>query len=129
MFKKSKWTLDKPYCTEPTSVNYLNCKAELKDTGISSDELWSLYIVISEFILPRLKMFNDRTCSVPAAFCTESDGKIAPELDRWNKVLDKMIYAFSEISNMDCASYDVTIDDKVNEGLDLFRKFFFDLWL
>ena len=47
-------------------------------------------------------------------------------IDKWNGVLDKMIYSFSKI--MEDAYFDNEEWEKIQEGLDLFSKHYTSLW-
>ena len=86
--------------------------------GWPDSDLWSLKLTIAEFALPRLKKFKERNVSKPIQF-TE---------DEWNEILDMMIYAMESIIN-DCAGIDDNIDwEDVQTGLELFGKYFGDLW-
>ena len=87
--------------------------------GFYDKETWNLDYTIAKFILPRLKRFRDVTICYP------------PELksfDEWQKILDKMIWSFESMIN----DYDDALDPeqskKQQEGLDLFSKYFADLW-
>lgn len=48
-------------------------------------------------------------------------------LKEWNDVLDKMIYAFKAIDKDD-VNYNYKNNLKINDGLNLFAKYFRDLW-
>lgn len=47
-------------------------------------------------------------------------------IDKWNGVLDKMIYSFGKI--MEDAYFDNEEWEKIQEGLDLFSKHYTSLW-
>ena len=47
---------------------------------------------------------------------------------KWNKIVSKMVQAFDLIVNTDAARRTDKEHEVVNEGLDLFREYFFDLW-
>jgi len=124
----SRWSLKKPYIIKRDDKRYKKCLKELKETGISYDEMWSLDCAICEFLIPRLKMFRRNKGGHPA--CFKSD-------EEWNEVLDKMIYAFEwsmfEVNN--CGKYneltDEAIEDgwkKYEEGMKLFSDNFRGLW-
>ena len=84
--------------------------------GFDDSELWNLDITISQFILPRLMIFRKNHHGYPADLTN----------NQWNTVLEKMIRAF-EWDTHESNIY-MKVPDYVNEGLDLFRKYFFDLW-
>lgn len=95
---------------------YDDYKKVQKETGVSPDETWNLDTTIAMFILPRIRMFKQQTIGVPCDF---------KSMDEWHAELDKMIVAFELLSGEEC------IDDrqeKIDKGLDAFRKYFQALW-
>jgi hypothetical protein len=89
--------------------------------GFDDTELWSLYTTIGRFILPRLKAFREGLCGHPAVLKSE---------DQWREILDKMIFSFDYVVRED-EEFEVREDEyynRVQEGLDLFSKYFFNLW-
>lgn len=93
-------------------------KKQREKRGFDSTELWSLYTTISKFIYPRLVAFKNETICVPGCLDTR---------EQWDSVLDKMINAFKIISE----DRQVANDSEyylVEDGLDLFRKYFCFLW-
>lgn len=93
-------------------------RKELKQNGFDKSECWNLDYTFSMFILPRLKYFRENTISYP----DEQMG-----FDGWMEILDKMIYAFERITEDDIT--ETKEFDKVQEGLDLFGKYFRHLWI
>lgn len=93
-------------------------RKELKQNGFDKSECWNLDYTFSMFILPRLKYFREDTISYP-------DEQIG--FEGWMEILDKMIYSFEEIIEDDIQK--TTDYDKVQEGLDLFSKYFRHLWI
>ena len=81
-------------------------------------DIYGLYFTFAKFLAPRLKAFKKYTFSFPANI----------ESKEWDITLDKMIFAF-EIFAKD----DIIIEDKqcekIKEGIDLFAKYFRDLWI
>lgn len=84
--------------------------------GFDNTEIWNLYITISKFILPRLKRFKEYNCSFPPSL----------EPEQWENILNKMINSFELICKDDSNTKEEFII--IDEGLDLFKKYFFDLW-
>ena len=88
---------------------------------IKNEELFNLDTTILEFTLPRLKKFKEKRCGYP---CDLTDKK-------WDKVLGKMVWAIERHLGDD----DISIihgskeAQKVEEGLALFFKYFFNLWI
>lgn len=91
--------------------------------GYSDDELWDLDDTLARYILPRLKRFREvNTNSYPGE---------CGSLKRWYRKLDKMIWAFDYVIRN--KEYDdikeIQKDNKrCQEGLELFGKYFWNLW-
>ena len=80
-------------------------------------DTWNLDYYIAKFILPRLKLFKKVTMGFPCDL---------KSINEWYDILDKMIAAFMILSTDEINTQD---EQKiVNEGLDLFRKYYQDLW-
>lgn len=95
-----------------------------KKYGFNPAEIWNLDETIARFILPRLTYYKDIHTGYPQDCSCE----------QFEKYLDKMIYAFLYIASR--KHYDLSFDinkrkqqlEKVQEGLDLFSKYFMSLW-
>lgn len=104
--------------------------------GFSDDETYSLFHPIAIFTLPRLKRFRELT--------TSYSGNVS--FEDWQKILDKMIFAFTYSLYEELISTD---DERAkelekellkfetskeewcrfcNEGYELFGKYFANLW-
>lgn len=82
--------------------------------GWDDSDTWNLNYVIVRFVLPRLKRFREISAAYPY--------QLTPE--EWDTILEKMIIAFQALDEDDG-----DIDwEMVEEGLDLFRQYFMDLW-
>lgn len=113
---------------------YKHYAKQLKKTGFCDTELWSLDYTIASFILPRLIRFKKIKHGFPIFNECYDKGDVnlsdkqssTKNEELWNSCLDKMIFAFTEIST-DKSDFDR--DDKlIQEGLDLFAKHFRGLW-
>ena len=110
-------------------------KKALKKTGkyVNPKEVWNLDYTISEWIVPRLKLFKERKHSYPCNLTSEE----------WDVILDKIILAFElggqdpldlydDIFWKDMNKYNKKVEEdyiaKINEGLDLFKEYYLDLW-
>lgn len=84
---------------------------------VFTPELWNLDDTMTNFILPRLKLFKASLHGHPCNL-TETE---------WNGILDKMIDAFTLMNKND---RDFTSAEQVviNQGLELFAKYYQDLW-
>jgi hypothetical protein len=90
-----------------------------EERGFDDTELWNLFHHLAEHIAPRLKAFRDHDkVGYPAGLSAK----------KWQNILSKMIFAFEEISKDDMWDFDEKKNKKVEEGLDLFRKWFLGLW-
>jgi len=122
----SKWSLRKPLYIGKKDERYEWHLKQLKTTGISDTETWSLDATIAEFILPRLKRFKVVNSGYPSSL-TEK---------KWNEILDKMIFAFEwALADVDISEHaDLSEKErklkwkKYEEGMNLFSKYFMDLW-
>ena len=92
-------------------------RKDLKKNGFDKSECWNLNTTIAEFTLPRLKYFRDNTVSYP---------DVGIGFEGWKEILDKMIYSFERVIDDDYESHEY---DKVQEGLDLFAKYYMNLWI
>ena len=88
----------------------------------TNEELWSLDVTISKFILPRLKRFKKSTNGYPSDLTWK----------KWCAILDKMIFSFDVIAGPKMWDVDCMMDKKlwkkVEEGLKLFAERFNSLW-
>ena len=83
------------------------------------EEVWGTYHNIARDIVPRLKAFKalDKHGHPPGF----------KDIAAWNKTIQKMIDAF-ELLMYNSMSSDEDEQRTINEGLDLFRKYFLNLW-
>ncbi len=91
-----------------------------KEHGWSPDELWSLDATLATWLTPRLKGFRNQVEKGFTPGCIETN-------EEWLEILDKMIASFEIIQNEDTVAIH-NENDMVQEGLDLFREYFFCLW-
>lgn len=110
-------------------------KKWLKKHGlyVNPRDTWNLDMTISEFILPRLKLFKKESCTYPGR--GEMD---TPE--KWDDALQKMIDAFQLVLDIDNVDDKYWTNGKFNEalwkvdnkrikkGLHLFATWFESLW-
>lgn len=92
---------------------------EKEKYGFDTTEVWSLYNTIVSFTLPRLKCFREST---------QGQTPYGMSSKKWNSILDKMIYSFEKIDSDEILGMSEEESIKVKKGLDLFRKYFFQLW-
>ena len=95
--------------------------------GFSDKETWNLDYEIAKFALPRVKRFREFTLNEDCV--AGHPGRIS--YDEWIEILDTIIYALdctTKEYDMLLATDDCVDPDKWQEGLDLFGKWFRDLW-
>jgi len=122
---KSKWSLKEPMYVEKFEDRYTKYANQLKTDGFSDTETWSLSDVICEFILPRLIRFKEINNGFPQGTTSE----------KWDEILDQMIFAFDLSLHWEDEKYDNLSEEekktnwmKYEIGMDLFRRYFRDLW-
>jgi len=89
--------------------------------GWGDYELWSLDTPIAANVLPRLKRYRASTIGNPSGLTEEE----------WLGILDKMIYAMDKIAHQDDWVWQkdwAKESLKVQEGCELFGKYFQALW-
>lgn len=113
-------------------MNKRTRKKWLKKQGlyINPREMWQLDCIIAKYILPRLKMYKKLTNAYPGY-------DEASTSEKWDELLDKMIWSFEQIANYyeiynsvnplddpDWKEKNQKINDKIQEGLMLFAKWY-----
>lgn len=97
-------------------------KQQRLERGFDDTETWNLDYTIASFILPRLKRFKEVSNGYPGTMTFEE----------WQDILDKIINAFELKANEDETSYTIEEDEanckKIQEGLNLFAKYYSHLW-
>jgi hypothetical protein len=99
-----------------------------RNRGFDDSELWSLDYTCAKLMAPRLRAFIDYgICGVPSKLAEPS---IEEGTDEWREILEKIQKAFQAIVDCDSAMYMLTDKEhkEIEEGLDLFREYFFHLW-
>lgn len=86
--------------------------------GFSDEETWNLDYRLAKHILPRLRRFKKVSRAHPSIMTSEE----------WDVVLDKMIFSFELIARGNFSSLEIGDDPRIQEGLDLFGKYFQALW-
>lgn len=101
-------------------------------------EIWQIKSAVSEFLVPRLKLFREKvlkgeTMCIPTWLEQDYDiaNKSEVELNElWVEVLEKMIFPFEyELSGTVPSTMGVkNFEEKREAGLQLFARYFFNLW-
>ena len=92
------------------SIDYIN--------GYPISEVWGTYHYLAREIAPRLKAFKALD---KHGYCPAFKG-----IAEWNKAIQKMIDAFELLKQI--TSFSDEEEQTIEEGLDLFRKHFRNLW-
>ena len=82
------------------------------------EEVWNTYHTLSQIIVPRLQAFK---ALEKHGYCPDFKG-----MREWNCAIQKMIDAFELMKYANTYSEDEK--RTIEQGLDLFRKHFFNLW-
>lgn len=87
--------------------------------GWDDSQTWNLDTRIAEHVLPRLKLFKKLNNGHPVTLTGTE----------WDQILEQMIFAF-EWAATDCVdrSEDTETFARVQAGMELFAKYYFDLW-
>lgn len=102
-------------------------KKQLKrlKTYVNPNETWNLDITFAKFVLPRMREFRRYVKGYP-------DFEFS-SMSEWYEAIDKMITAFQLIA--DGKRFLFVPEDEcrkmykeIDEGLDLFREYYFHLW-
>lgn len=123
-YNKSNWKLKAPLYITKKDKRYAKNAKQLKEWGFSDTETWSLYSPIAQFILPRLKRFKKIARCYPAGLTSE----------KWDVILGEMIFAFDWALTSDEQSMKMKKEEvdaawkRYEAGMDLFAKWFRDLW-
>lgn len=97
--------------------------------GWDDSETWGLDYSLAKQILPRLKKLRQKIQEHPCTPLIDDDS-----CEKWLDYLDKMIYSFSKIIEQDDNNQGLNLDntikenEKIQEGLDLFGKYYRNLW-
>ena len=103
----------------------------IDDKGFVKAEAYDLFMVLAMINYSYLKYFREdcEHISIPVSFC-DSNGKC--DVDGWLSTLDKMINAFKLIIEDDFSPLieeEQKRIDAIHEGLDLYSKYFLNLWI
>ena len=121
-------------------------KNRAEHVHIDNFDVWNLDHTLSCIIHPALIRLKETKQGYPQLF---EDGMVTPHywdrqlhfdfideeveekylLNKWNDIMDKMIYSFGVIKNDGLfEKYDQDEWNKIQEGLDLFAKHYTSLW-
>lgn len=90
-----------------------------EERGWDDTELWNLDHTIASFVCPRLKRFIELgPITYPANF---------QSYEEWIEVLKKMLYSFERTLDENYKTFSEDYN-KVQEGLELFGRYFQSIW-
>lgn len=128
-FKRFKWKIGFYFyyyisSRFETFAYWVKHKTQKLTRGYSDEDLYCAYGTFSEFILPRLKLYK------------EDSFKAHPNdegwtIEKWDGCLDKMIRAFElsiEHTKVEKTEFPKKKKEQMQEGLELFSKYYTELW-
>jgi len=100
---------------------------------IDKYDAWNLDHTLALIIHPALIIFKENSVSyglvenddVPESFRTEGE---VYDIQKWNWVLDELIWTFGKIINEEDRYTDVETEKRISNGLRLFGKYYSNLW-
>lgn len=102
-------------CIDEKDSMWEKMKEQRIERGFDDTELWNLDNTIIRFIYPRIKEFYEMD---KAGYPAGLDPKT------WETILEKIVKAFKYMFDDDTIKH----QDEIQKGLDLFNKYFYDLW-
>jgi len=106
--------------------------------GWDDSDLWNLDYTVAKFVLPRLRVYRRCWSGLPdMMLLSDYPGISEDDLeDKWNEVLDDMIYAMEVLVNWDSFEFEVDMTteareahrERVDRGLYLFGRYLRALW-
>lgn len=104
------------YDNTPKDIKRLaQFKQQRVERGFDDTECWNLDSTIAQFVLPRLKNFKEHNIGFPG-------NEEIPTFEKWNEIIDKMIYAFDHIVRED--EYDE--EKQKRHGVDFLEMYGFE---
>lgn len=98
---------------DPRTLEYLE---QRKMNGFDDTETWSLFLSIANFIVPRLRRFIEVVPGCPEGLT----------FDQWQEILNKILRTFEIIAEDRFFTNEEV--KQLDEGLELFKEWFFALW-
>lgn len=131
------------------SIIYKNGKKVCQKITIHNDDLWNGDHTLALIIYPFLKKYNSQKLeSYPSLFIQDYNNRNEEveniEIKEWKNVLNKMIFSFeciathktyiTEIENCfewteELVQKQLEHEKRIQEGLELFGKYFQSLWI
>lgn len=98
-------------------------KKQRLERGFDDSEMWSLDCTIAEFITPRLRVFKEHAKQI-------GDHPYSITAEEWQEILSQIIEGFALYPDHFHWPYEDSDANwkKVDKALELFHKWFFNLW-
>lgn len=134
------------WLSEFSFFNWLDSKRKRKiKIRIDNYDTWNMDYTLALIILPMLKQLkeNEKTGSLFSVDNEDVPKKLRskkvkdPYADaesveamfkKWNWIMDEMIFAFDQILEDDCMLYKKETENRINNGVRMFGKYFRHLW-
>jgi hypothetical protein len=95
-------------------------------------DTWNLDVTLAKIILPCLKQLKETNHGVPDVEDSDVPHELRESRDlwfmRWDWVLGEMIWTFDFIAYHNYDDPEESIQDRIDNGLRLFGKYYRDLW-
>jgi hypothetical protein len=85
--------------------------------GFDDSDTWCLATTNALWIVPRLERFMELRNGYPIGLSDQE----------WEEILNKILFAFKTIAKDDC-TLTYKNDDQIKEGLELYAKYYLNLW-
>lgn len=105
-----------------------NDENALESIQIDEWDTWNMDYTLSLLIVPMLNQLKEGGHGYPA---------MLDSFEEWHEILDKMIWSFEQAKNAHEGDYGLALNNneeykaymnRVQEGLDLFSKYYMSLW-
>lgn len=119
-------------------------KDRVEEIRIDPWDTWNMDLTLAQIIIPMLKQLRDTTHGYPQDFFDGDEyvdaGDIGGGFEKWKETLNEMIWAFEEILTEDQNLVNINFKDpswkekelvrgdKIQNGLNLFAKYYRALW-
>lgn len=109
-------------------ISIYNIRTRKIKIKIDPYDTWNMDHTLSLIIVPMLKQMKETKHGYPDVDKEDAPDQLLKE-DRWNYVLDEMIFAHESVLNQwEDTDFDEIKEKRVQRGLELFGKYYRSLW-